>query len=259
MAKNVIIVGAPRSGTSMTANIFIKKGYHVTDDETENLQTANEFNPHGYWESAALRRCNEEIFNLVGYHYPNTWLQTSISDTQANAILSLDHKSKHRDFVDSFRDQQPWLWKDPSLCYTIGYWWPLIDSSTTRIIFARRNSNDVCNSFVRVNWCKNTHEGKSEALLKINRHVNFAKQVLDSHNIPYLEVDYSDYEKNGEKVARSISDYFDLNISEKELAYDKYLNSSKSIKRRATWILKSISPSPVKKLLKKLVPRRFYT
>ena len=62
MPKNIIIVGAPRSGTSMTARIFTRQGYFVTEDETNDLQEANEFNPYGFWESAGLRDCNAEVY-----------------------------------------------------------------------------------------------------------------------------------------------------------------------------------------------------
>ena len=50
MPKNVIIVGMARSGTSLTASIFAKKGYFVADDPDKQLQAGNRHNPGGFWE-----------------------------------------------------------------------------------------------------------------------------------------------------------------------------------------------------------------
>jgi len=90
MSKNVIIVGAPRSGTNMTANIFTQQGYCVTENESTDLQEASESNPNGFWEAASLRQGNAAIFHNVGFPYVNTWLFDAISDEQAQRSLFLN-------------------------------------------------------------------------------------------------------------------------------------------------------------------------
>ncbi|MEJ2363028.1 MAG: hypothetical protein P8Z75_16755 [Gammaproteobacteria bacterium] len=51
MAFNTIVVGMPRSGTSMTAAIFARAGYYVSGDDEKQLRIGDEYNPDGYWEA----------------------------------------------------------------------------------------------------------------------------------------------------------------------------------------------------------------
>jgi len=255
MPKNIIIVGAPRSGTSLTARIFTQKGYFVTADESNDLQEANEFNPYGFWESAGLRNCNAELFESIGFPFLNTWLHERITEDQAMALLDQEPTEKHRNFVSIYNTHQPWMWKDPNLCYTVNYWWKLMDPEQTGVLFLRRDPEDICHSFVRLRWCQNTRKDRASTLERINHHMDFAEKTLKTYGIPHLFVNYRDYERDADATAAKIADYFDIELSGSDLGFEKKLNTSKA--NHLIWInaFSDLMPPGLMRFLKKLIPQ----
>ena len=59
MTYNAIVIGMPRSGTSMVTNIFAKSGFFLAEDESNELRAGDEFNPSGYWEAQDLISAND--------------------------------------------------------------------------------------------------------------------------------------------------------------------------------------------------------
>ncbi len=256
MSYNAIIVGAPRSGTSLTATFFKNSGYFVTEDETTQLQQASEFNPHGFWEAEALKQCNREILNAAGFPYDNTWLGAAITEQQASSISTLPHAERHRVLVESFSGREPWLWKDPCLCYTLGYWWPLIKEHNTKVILLKRDPEEIYQSFLRLKWSDLNGDDKQAAFRRIEHHMAFAEKIVAQFDIPHIVVDYSDYENRSALTAKRVGDFFVLTLSEKDIGFDKKLNSS-SIRGRFSRLLDrffDLMPSSARKLIKKMTP-----
>ena len=150
MARNIIILGMARSGTSLAASIFGKKGYYVASSEKNELQKADLFNPSGYWEASSLMAENKKVLKSVGFTRDNTWFFEPISEQQALAIRKLAPLPGHLDFISRYNNNSPWLWKDPRLCYTLAYWWPLLDHETTRVLLVTRNNKEIIQSFNRI-------------------------------------------------------------------------------------------------------------
>ena len=71
-AFNAIIVGMPRSGTSLTAGIFARKNYYVASDTSRELRPGDQFNPFGYWEAEPLTNYNAALLGMAGFGFHNT-------------------------------------------------------------------------------------------------------------------------------------------------------------------------------------------
>jgi len=71
-SKNAIVLGMPRSGTSMTAAIFARQGYFLAADTNEELRPGDEHNPAGYFEASGLVERNAHLFRRVGYTAHNS-------------------------------------------------------------------------------------------------------------------------------------------------------------------------------------------
>lgn len=256
MAKNVIIVGAPRSGTSMTALIFTRKGYFVTDDENNELQEANEFNPDGFWEASRLRQANEQLFAKAGFPYANTWLFEPITDELADKILTLPADDDHIKLVAHYNSKSPWMWKDPSLCFTIGYWWKLMEPENTGVLFLRRNPKEIYQSFLRLQWCKPDKQSREIAMRRIKHHMDYAEKILKNNNIPHIVIDYSDYDKAPEQTARRIGEYFGLEIAVEDIGFNRKYKTS-GLRGRVMRLMNQLSellPDSLRKMLKRLIP-----
>ncbi|MCF6235881.1 MAG: sulfotransferase [Gammaproteobacteria bacterium] len=253
MSVNVIIVGSPRSGTSMTAAIFKNRGYFVTENEENQLQQANEYNPYGFWEAESLKKCNAEVFKAAGFECENTWLFDAISDQQTEKILSLTPSKAHKELIAQFEEHTPWLWKDPSLCYTIGYWWPLLKQSNTKVILLKRDPKEIHQSFLRLRW---NNDDKQASFRRIEHHMKTAEHAMQQYNIPHIVVNYSDYALNSKETARKISQFFQLELSENDLGYDRKLRTN-GYRGKYLRLLNSfgdLMPDELRKKIKKMIP-----
>ncbi len=255
--KNVLIVGMPRSGTSMTASIFTRSNYFVADDKDSDLRSGDEFNPSGYWEAKPLIQCNAEILNNAGFAHDNTWLFDPITKKQTETITQLSPSKKHQQLVENFNQHSPWMWKDPRLCYTLGYWWPLLNPETTRVLLLKRNSNEIYQSFLRLKWRAATPQSKIDVINRTKAHISTAEEAIKHYNIPYIEINYSDYKNNPDETAKKLSHFFNIDISTQDLGYNHKLNNQSlhgTILRIATR-LSDILPDNIRANIIKLIPK----
>lgn len=256
MQKNAIIIGMPRSGTSMVTNIFAKNGYFLAENESDELRAGDEFNPSGYWEAKDLINANDEIFSAADYLPDNTWLYDPITEIQENNILELSEKVEHSKLVEKYNMHKPWVWKDPRLCYTIGYWWPLLNKEDTRVILLTRAPEEIYSSFVRLNWRANNQISKDDVIERVHRHLAAAKKAILKFDIPFIELDYSDFKLNPEVTSEKISRLFGLQLTANELLFNEKLNTSglrgslmKVANRIGDWL-----PDSLRKTIKKYTP-----
>ncbi|WP_179957720.1 sulfotransferase [Exilibacterium tricleocarpae] len=256
MPKNAIIVGVARSGTSMTSSIFTKKGYFVTEDENEDLRPADAYNPGGYWESETLIQENAKLFSAVGFPHDNTWMYDPISPAQADSIAALEPTDAHRNFVASYNKNSPWVWKDPRLCYTLGFWWPLLNPDSTAVILLKRDPEAIYQSFVRVKWREQTEAHRQETYERIRRHLAQAEKTVTAMNVPHIVVQYEDFKTQPERVLAEINQLFELDLRLQDLTYNDSYNHHSAIGRLGTAIDVLVSRLPVHwiKRIKRLTP-----
>src|SRR5262249_15821969 len=137
MRKNVLVVGVPRSGTSLTESIFANKCYFVAGEPDSRDEDEPASPTHA--EASSLLAANVQLLSGAGYVHENPWMLEPITETQAAAIPGLPKNDQHRAILDRLNAKQPWIWKDPRLCYTLGYWWPMMNPETTGVLFQTRN------------------------------------------------------------------------------------------------------------------------
>jgi len=256
MPKNVIVVGMARSGTSLTASIFAKNGYFVADDPDADLQDANINNPDGYWELNRLKDANAEVFQSVGFAHHNTWTSDEISPDQAEAIYALQQRKEHRDILSQYQGNQPWMWKDPRFCYTLGYWWPLVDARTTRVLLVTRDPEEVFRSFSRIKWRDGIAKNKDDFIRLVNNHIDAARTCVKRLEISHIEVDYSDYANRPAETADAIGKFFGINLTANDLGYNEKYNHSSSSGYLEFYAEKAVSaiPESLRRFLKKIAP-----
>lgn len=253
---NAIIVGMARSGTSLSASIFANYGYFVADDPDRQLTAASRYNPSGYWELDKLIDANVRILNSVGFSCHNTWNSDEIREDQADAIFSLEQTEADKDLARHFSGHQPWVWKDPRFCYTLAYWWPLMNAERTRVLLVTRNPDDIWRSFSRTGWREGASDSKQQFLQRIDNHLTFARRTIARFEIPYLEMDYSDYAKDAAATATRLGDYFGLKLRADELGYQSKFSTS-SYRGKMSYSVErvvSVIPRSLRSLLRKALP-----
>ncbi|MGS2724270.1 sulfotransferase [Porticoccus sp. GXU_MW_L64] len=251
-AKNIIILGMPRSGTSMLSSIFVNHGYYVASD-SDSVRAPDHFNPDGYWESDQLTKFNAEVLKISGFQHDNTWMYDSILSDHIKNIKNIKKKAHHKNFVEFYYKNAPWVWKDPRLCYTLEYWWPLV-AENTKVILIERDRKAIFNSFVRVRWKKKSRKDRDDAYKRIRNHIGQAVKTLQEYDIPHLRLRYEDFQNHPELVLREISEFSNVEITQS--VYKKEYDHS-DIKGRVSTVLDSFVsklPSAYIKRIKKVMP-----
>ena len=256
MPKNSIVLGMARSGTSMTAAIFARCGYFVAEKDNQ-LQEADKFNPSGYWEAEPFINANKEILSAVGFGCDNTWFRNAITEKQAADILKLQILPEHKKLISQFNLHSPWVWKDPRLCYTLGYWWPHLEQENTRVLFLHREPSEILSSFLRVkkSWYVDQSLSEADICNRIEQHLKAAKSTLEKFNIPYVNINYSDYSSDPDGVVNSVSDFFEVVLDKSDIGYNSKANHS-SFRGKVSIVFErliSLIPHWIRRLIKQFV------
>ncbi len=256
MAKNVLVVGMPRSGTSMTAGIFARAGYFVTDEPDVDLRPGDPGNPDGYWEAEGLIERNVEVFRAAGYAGHNTWLFDPIEAAAQERIHGLEPVAGHADFVERFQRNRPWIWKDPRLCYTLGYWWKLLDPEQTCVVLTSRDPEAIYRSFLRLGWREASDEARADVFARVEDHMAAAREAIRRYGIPHEVIVYEEVADDAARIARAISELCGTDIGADDLGFDRRFDHS-GARGRLTAAAESAAmllPAGVRSVVKRLVP-----
>jgi hypothetical protein len=252
-ARNAIIVGLPRSGTSLTAGIFVNKNYRTPQD----LLPSNDANPFGYWEAESLNDHNAAILGAAGFPFHNTWMFDRIPPEQARKIYELSPSPEHKRYLQAFEQHRPWVWKDPRFCYTLAYWWPMMDPKTTGVLLVRRTTDAIFRSFNRLDWSRPLAQGKDDFHARVDEHIEAARAAIRTFDIPCVEIDYDEFLDAPERVAGRLSDFFGIPVTAADLNVRRELNHN-YLRGRLSGALRistRILPAGAKRAIKRFVPQ----
>jgi hypothetical protein len=162
MAKNIIILGCGRSGTSLVAGA-ITSGQSYNIGGAGNL--ADKFNEKGYFETPLVNGLNDDILwscpkvdvIRTKVNSPQGWLATLETDTviteskKLNECFLFDkdsrrnprHKNIDPAYVNASVQErilklisvQPFLFKDPRFSYTLPVWLPYLQNCKFICVF----------------------------------------------------------------------------------------------------------------------------
>ncbi len=257
MARNALIVGPPRTGTSLAASIFADAGYYVGEIDEPRYREGDDHNPFGYFEADAAVERSVEVLHRAGFRRHNTWTFEPISPESVRAIRSLEPTDEHRAFVRRRREREPWVWKDPRLCFTLPYWRKLIDPDRTTVVLVSRDTEDVYRSFRRKEWYGPGEEERRAAVERIEQHRAAAERAVADLDAPHVRVDYADYSEDLEAVARRLGRSCRIELTAEDIPFRPELDHSDLRGRISGYLrkqLKRLPRGPVERLAE-LIPR----
>jgi len=132
---NIVVLTPGSSGSSVLSGLLSRGGYWL-GDATKRIQFDT-------FENAELVDLDVRILRASGY--PHTFCN-DIPPPSIGAIQDASHRidaGPFEAFVEKCRHHQPWIWKDPRLCYTIHFWERFTDFENTRFLFIGRRP-DQC-------------------------------------------------------------------------------------------------------------------
>jgi len=178
MARQLVILGYHRSGTSAATQHLVRAGLFVGDE----LLSANASNPHGHFEDRAFIRIHERIFTENG----ENWLAPS----PFVPIVSPDLRQHIRELVaDRDAHHNVWGFKDPRACLFVDVWRTML--SAPRFLICLRHYRACVDSVVRralsaVRTTTDRHEARVQMLLAAD-HDAIARSWV-AHMLPLLRL-----------------------------------------------------------------------
>ena len=139
------MLGAGRSGTSLTAGLLRSAGYHMGDRPIPPRRA----NPRGFFEDLEINRLNETVLaslvprrpsprrvgDLLFRHVPPPslcWIARLPLSTVVRPRPDLAERFR------AFTEARPFCYKDPRFCYTLPAWRPYTPPSTRYVLVFRR-------------------------------------------------------------------------------------------------------------------------
>ena len=195
--KNIIILGCPRSGTSLTAKIVNVCGGYDLDNQKNSLvlRPNSKYNPDGYFERIDLIRLNDFLlFEMdMSFNFLNS----------PNLDFIKNYKSKNiglLNFVNHQKSYNKWMLKDSRLAFTLNLYG--FEKSEIKIIKVTRDRSQVKKSM-------------------INHYGNIFKDEKTIHG-PYIipKLNFDDYYDN----INYCIDFQSKNYESIEINYNDILN-----------------------------------
>ena len=219
--KNVIILGAGRTGSSFLSGLVSYNRFYINRE----MITSREGYPDGDYENPELIMLNKQILLKSGYGYDKAFALKPVDIDSIKQFSKTAENTAFKNFVIKCNQNQPWLWKDPRLCYTIFFWQRFIDITRLRFIKITRDPYLVFRSHSK-------HQVKH---LKKDLYNNYAWQTravdrfLSEHNLNALHIDYA--ELKSPAIIHKINDYLETDISREDYFEIKKDNISKKESR----------------------------
>ena len=132
----IVILGAHRSGTSLTTSILHSLGVHIGDE----LLGAHPSQPYGHWENVHFYRLNMDILKAAG----GSWVNPP-SDGAIKAVKPQFKGRMLRTIQAAKKDL--WGWKDPRTCLTIPLYLPHLEDP--RFVLVYRETGAIVNSLLK--------------------------------------------------------------------------------------------------------------
>jgi len=129
VSRDVVVVGAPRSGTSMLAGLFVDAGHHAG----RRLIPPTPSNPAGFHEDLDVNQANDDLLEpLADRPVPGT----EAPPRRLRWIGAYPEPVRDPGDVDlaALVPPAPFVLKDPRLCYTLPAWRGVLGDAAVVVI-----------------------------------------------------------------------------------------------------------------------------
>lgn len=143
-ARTVCILGFPRSGTSLVAQLCNLLGVDL-GPQADLLPHSEGDNPRGYWEPHWMNDLNDELLELLG----GAWWQPLYAEAgwEDRAEVAPRLEEARRLLGQKYGSARLWGWKDPRTMLTLPFWRKLVPDAS--YVLCLRNPADAIASLQR--------------------------------------------------------------------------------------------------------------
>lgn len=203
---NIVVLSPGFAGSSVLTGLISRAGEYWLGTDTKKVA-------HETYENAGLVDLDERILREAGYPwYTHPQSNDYLKNIREVADPTLTEDA--RAFVVECKTHQPWLWKDPRLCYTLPFWNRFVDFSTCKFVVISRD--------VRQAWIGQILKKRPRTSLKdlqnyFTTMLRGAGLFLSKHGLPHCTVTFDDLLLKPEETIATLNQFLDSGLSVDDL------------------------------------------
>jgi hypothetical protein len=193
--KCIIVLGIPRSGTSLVAGILHRLNVNMGNQ----LLNAGPSNPKGFYEDLEFLKLHQL---MIG----NVWHDPDMSNIDR-------YLSEYELLIRKKENQSLWGIKDPRLCFLLKYLLNIIKCDT-KLILTERPLHESANSMLADRFISNRHHSfvnKFEYAMKVcNRYEASKYDLVQKSRLPFITVKFHDLFDDTSREINKICEFVGL-------------------------------------------------
>lgn len=219
---NVIVLTTGISGSSLITGLLNRSGLWAGD---ETIVKDNITGGYDTYENKSLVSLNEKLIAEVGLEFDDGARYDLDSRAKISCLINKIDLSEYEEFVRKCDSVSPWIWKDPRLLLTIGFWSNFLDMSDIKVIFIYRNIYDlwVSQNVKRIvydyQYLKSSETQVRKGLEK----------YLEESGFSFIKIEYERFIKSPLTYMGQLNDFIGLKLT-KDHWNDVYKPSSRLLK-----------------------------
>jgi len=206
LKSNIIILTGGLSGSSVLCGLIAQKGYWLGEDTKKvGYQT---------FENSQLVELNIGLLHASGYFWDDTMDIPPPSVEELKQLVSDTDNEKYQDFIQKCNNYEPWLWKDPRLCYTIFFWHKFLDLKKCKFILMHRDPKQ--------SWTGIVLRGKTPISYKNMQTVeqnciDRARLFLRQNHLDFLDLSFEDFMLHPNNSISRINSHLNIDLTVNDL------------------------------------------
>jgi hypothetical protein len=202
---NVIILTSGISGSSVLTGLISRAGYW-TGDVTHKKE-------YDTYENQELIDLDLKLFKQSEYTGNYAMEFSAAAIERISALSGIIDDRPFQEFLQKCEAHQPWIWKDPRLWMTIGFWNHLLNFDECKFILMTRSFKHA--------WVSSTLRRHIRSYNSLRRYEQSIKDsltaYLDSTKKPYLHITYENLIVHPESVIGKLNAYLGASLTVDDL------------------------------------------
>ena len=219
---NVIILTTGISGSSVITGFLAESGFWAGDDTVYKDNLTGKYETY---ENKKLVDLNDLLVKEAGVEFEGKARYAPNARDRLNDLYTEIDTTPYNNFLAECDAHSPWIWKDPRLFLTIGFWRNCLDLTNTKVIVLHRNSYELWKSLTikriiySYRYLKNTEDKTRQELLN----------YLKSNNFSYISLEYDQFTSDLVSSIKNLNEFIGMNL--KKDNWDKIFKSTSKYSR----------------------------
>lgn len=186
---NVIVLTTGISGSSVITGFLAKSGLWIGNDTVFKDNITGKYETY---ENKELVDLNDSLIEEAEADFVGKARYDVNAREKFNSLFAEIDTEKYKKFIAECDSHSPWIWKDPRLFVTIGFWRNALDLTNTRIIVLHRNCYELWKSqaikriIYSYRYLKNSEDKTRQELLN----------YLELNKFSYISLEYDQFTKD---------------------------------------------------------------